>query len=137
MEFPPTSCHRIAAGIEFLLWQVSQEGHVCLPNQELLSSAKALLEVDENLIELELENQINQQKLICKEIEGRIYYWVKPLYQCEIGIARELVRLKEESCCIRTIDTEKAIEWVQQKMHLRLAPCKKMLSLQAARRKFI
>jgi len=125
LGFPPTSCHRIAAGIEFLLWQVSQEGHVCLPNQELLSSAKALLEVDENLIESELENQINQQKLICKEIEGRIYYWVKPLYQCEIGIARELVRLKEESCCIRSIDTEKAIEWVQQKMHLRLASLQK------------
>ncbi len=52
--------------------------------------------------------------------------WVKPLYLTEVGIARELARLRQSVCRIRSVDVEKAVVWVQEKLKIDLAPEQKV-----------
>jgi exodeoxyribonuclease V alpha subunit len=128
LGFPENSPHRLDAGIEYLLWEVSNEGHVCLPKEELLSQVKTLLEVEKTLIEERLEALAMSGQLICTDLNETPFYWIKPLYLAEIGIAKELDRLVSTKCSIRDVDTQKALEWIEEKMGLRLASQQKLAS---------
>ena len=108
---------RIQSGVQHMLWELSGEGHACSPKEELIEESEKLLEVGLEAIEQEL-SALQEQDLIIEE-EG--YIWVRPLYLAEMGIARELHRLQESPCVLRGVDTEKALEWVQEKLHIELA----------------
>ncbi|MBM3191171.1 MAG: ATP-dependent RecD-like DNA helicase [Chlamydiae bacterium] len=135
LGFEKSSPHRVDAGIEFLLWELSNEGHVCMPHAELLIQAKTLLEVEETLIEQRLEALSLEQQLIALEIDGILTHWVRPLYLKEISIAQQLDRLLSSKCSLREVDLSKAIDWVEEKMHLRLAEEQKHALLESLQRK--
>lgn len=133
LGFAKDSPYRLDAGIEFLLWELSSDGHVCMPHAELLTQTKILLEVDEALIEARLEALVMQEHLIQIPIDDVPTYWVKPLYLKEVSIVKELDRLISAKCSIRDLDLSKAVDWVEEKMRLRLASQQKdalLLSLQ-------
>lgn len=126
LGFAVSSPHRIDAGIEYLLWEVSGEGHTCLPTEELLKQASALLEIEPPLIEERLQTLVTNEHLVTTSLDNTPFYWVRPLYLAEIGIARELERLMTSKCSVRTIDTAKALAWMEEKMGLRLAAQQKL-----------
>jgi exodeoxyribonuclease V alpha subunit len=113
---------RIDAGIVHTLWELSNDGHVCYPFPLLSNEVETILEVPKGLIEERIQVLVERQDLI-KEDD---VIWVKPLFLTEIGIARELARLTQARCCIRPVNVEKAIEWVQQRLKIELAPEQKM-----------
>ncbi len=108
---------RIQAGLEHVLWELSNDGHTCYPEKELIPAAESILQVPSALIGACLEQQI-KEKLIIRQGE---LIWVKPLYLAEIGIAREIGRLLGAPCRLRAVDLEKALEWVQGQLKLELA----------------
>jgi exodeoxyribonuclease V alpha subunit len=108
---------RIAAALEHLLWQLSTEGHVCYPYEELIVKAGEILSLERALIEKELQGLIAAGAVIQKEE----LVFVRALFLAELGIARELARLGQSPCWLRKIDAEKAIVWVQERLRLRLA----------------
>ncbi len=114
----PDSPARIDAGIEFTLWELSNDGHVCYPEKDLIPAVEAIVQVPAEAIQKRIATLIERQEIV-KE-EERI--WVKPLYLTEIGIARELARLLQPVCAIRSVLVDKAIEWVQKLLSLELAP---------------
>ncbi len=118
LGIPQDAPHRIDAGIEHVLWELSNEGHVCMPESELLPAAEGILQVDTQLIAQRLDALVTNG-VIVKE-NG--HFWVKPLYLAEIGIAREISRLATTPSPLRAVDLEKAIEWVQAQLRLDLAP---------------
>lgn len=122
LGYPLQSSQRIQAGLEFVIWEGAQEGHVCLLKNDIAKLAKELLEVEEDLIEKELISLALDERLSSQEIDGNIFYWVKPLYLCEKGIAREFERLLTSACNIRSIEIEKAVSWAEEKMGITLAP---------------
>ncbi len=112
---------RIKAGIEYVLWELSSDGHVCYPKEDFIPEAEAILEVGGSLIAdqltaLELEGHIMQEKLGDKD-----HLWVRPLYNAEWGVTRELKRLQEAPSKIRPVLVEKAIEWAEEKHRIRFA----------------
>lgn len=120
---PEKSPNRVDAGIEYLLWELSSDGHTTLPESTILQSGEQLLQVPQDLIKerltaLHLQDSIKKAQM---DLSGESFYWIKPLYLCETGIVRELERLQSTACCIRSIDAEKAIEWMQEQMGLKLA----------------
>lgn len=123
LGIPSHSPHRIDAGIEHVLWELSSDGHTCLPESILIENATALLEVERSNIEERLSALFTEDRLKKAYMDEQCepHYWVKPLYLCEIGIARELERLTSNACAIRDIELEKAIVWMQEQMGLRLA----------------
>jgi exodeoxyribonuclease V alpha subunit len=109
---------RIDAGIEHVLWEMSNDGNVCVPKEELLKEAPELLQVDMALIEERIKAQVKAGNVI----EDGEMVWVKPLYLCESGIVRELHRIMEGYSPLRGVDQERAILWVQEELGIELAP---------------
>lgn len=123
------SSQRIDAGIEYVLSQLSQDGHVCFPVVEFLPEAEKILETDPAQIEARLSSLYQEGSIELKELveEGkkRPFIWLKYLFLCEMGIAYELRRLKKAKSSLRDIDKEKAISWVQERLKIELAPQQK------------
>ena len=117
MGVPRESETRIDAGIEHTLWELSSDGHVCYPKDQLFQITSEMLALDQTLIEPAIPRLIEKDRIA--ELDGRV--WIKPLYYAEIGIARELKRLNSEPCVIRSVEIDKAIEWVQEKLRIKLA----------------
>lgn len=116
---------RIDAGIEYVLSQLSSDGHACYPFNELLTETEKVLEVpcsqaEERLKVLCQENRIEITSLFEKG-KSRSFVWLKGMYIAETGIARELRRLSKGTCFLREISTQKALEWVQEKLQIQLA----------------
>ncbi|WP_042280073.1 SF1B family DNA helicase RecD2 [Candidatus Protochlamydia sp. R18] len=129
MGISKDSEQRIGAGIEYVLSQLSGDGHVCYPVDEFLKEAETHLEVKADLIEKRLEGLQSEERIILAQLihEGkkRDFIWIKPLFIAETGIARELKRLKNGVSTFRSINKEKAVEWVQAQLKIELAPNQK------------
>lgn len=108
---------RIQSGIQHVLWELSGEGHVCYPKDALMEEAEKILEVESLQILKELH--VLQEEGEVVEEEGAV--WIKPLYLSEVGIAREMSRLKTSPCALRDVDIKKALQWVQEKLRIQLA----------------
>ena len=125
LGIPNDSKTRVEAGLEFVLRELSDEGHTCAPEEKLILAAEKMLEVDREhfhsaLITLESEGRIIRDFLPIGD-EPVLHVWIKSLYVCEKSIAKELLRIHNSICHIRTIQTDKAINWVQEENHIRLA----------------
>lgn len=112
---------RLDAGVEHVLWELSNQGHTCFPEKELLNVTSDILGVSSNLIEPRITSLWQEEKII-KE-EG--FVWIRPLYLAEIGIARELKRITDSLSTLRAVQVEKALGWVEEKLHLKLALAQK------------
>lgn len=116
---------RIAAGIEYLLHELSQDGHVCFPKEELLVLAIELLGVTQEEIE-SVCFQLHAEKRIAMETAlHRQFIWLKPLFISELGIVKELYRLKDHPSILRSVDQEKAVEWIQNILKINFAKAQK------------
>lgn len=126
MGIAKESDKRIDAGIEYVLSQLSSDGHVCFPVPEFIQEAEKCLEVNTALIEprlpiLEQEERIKVADLLEEKGNKRPYIWLRSLYIAELGIAKELRRLKRGNCQLRSINTDRAVEWVQGELNIQLA----------------
>ena len=122
LGIPDTSPIRIDAGIEHVLWEMSSEGNVCYPAAPFVEEAEKILNVPQDLIQTRIQALVSENTII----KNNDFLWVKPLYLTEIGIARELARLSFGERSLRNVNDEKAIEWVQEKLNLALAPEQKV-----------
>ncbi len=117
LGFSKDSEIRIMSGIIYILQQVADEGHVYLPYDELFERCKKILDVKKEAVDFALKRL---------ELEGRIIkeedsVYLSKLYVSEIGVAKRLLKILEIPKSIRKIDTEKAIEWVQPRLSIRLS----------------
>lgn len=125
MGIEKTAPRRIEAGIEYVLSQLSNDGHVCYPIEEFLGEASVVLEVDQEVIQQQIQSLIDARRvtvadLVCEGL-ARPFIWVRFLHHAEMGIARELKRLLRGHSNLRPIHTEKALGWVQEKLNIQLA----------------
>lgn len=125
MGIAKDSVQRIDAGIEYVLSQLSDDGHVCFPVPHFIVEAEKSLEVPLNQIEGRLEHLQGEDRLELAQLifEGKKerFVWIKPLFIAEMGIVRELRRLKRGVSPLRQIQTGKAIDWVQEQLKIELA----------------
>ncbi len=126
LGFALHSAERLATGIEFVLWELANEGHTCHPHAEFLPIAAAMLEVENKLIEKAIKDLVNKQLI---EQEGMI--WLKPYFAYEQGIAKDLLRLYHGKQAIRSIQTDKAVDWVQGQLSIQFAEQQKTAVMQA------
>lgn len=125
MGIAKDSDRRIEAGIEFVLTKLSGDGHVCYPVDDFLVEAEKILEVPPPLINPRLVHLNTEQRITLNDLiesgTKRPFVWLQSLYLAELGIARELKRLKKGASHLRSIDTNRAINWVQEQLKIQLA----------------
>lgn len=115
---------RIQSGIEHILRVLCDEGHSCYPLSGLTKHGSTLLEVEEELIKKEVQPLISGGRLIglfphehCEDM----ILWTKQMFEYEMSIVDEIGRLINSPCFLRSVDSEKAIDWAQEKLNIEFA----------------
>ena len=90
------SDYRIRSGLLYVLLQATGEGHTCLPKEDLLHRAAALLGVEEEQMETQLMNLCMDRKLVMKEQNGKVMVCYGQYYYMELNVAKMLHDLNLE-----------------------------------------
>lgn len=134
---PPDSPLRAQAGILYLLWEATEEGHVFLPRKELVEGAAETLQIGKSYLEEALAFLEREEKVVLEEEQGQQEVYLKPLWTAEEMIARRLYRLFRAPKPPLAIDPEKAIAWVQSASGIILAEKQKEAIRQAVAQKVL
>jgi exodeoxyribonuclease V alpha subunit len=130
LGFEKTSSIRIQSGIEYVLLELTNQGHTCFILEEFIKIAENILDVESNLIEKEINSLIIQSEIIKdkKIIDGSKidFIWLKSFYNFEKNISLELNRLLSYPKKTRDINITKAIEWTEEKLNIKLAQNQKI-----------
>ena len=111
------SIHRLKAGVVHTLDRATDEGHTCLPREELIEHARELLEAEVAPI----ENAINLLSAGGEVIIEDDYVYLTRLHKSERGVATKIHELHAAPLTLPSIDLDKALVWVQQKTGVELA----------------
>ena len=88
---------RLQAGLTYILQQKSEEGQVCLPEEDLIQAASQQLEVDAFQLHPILKDLIQKKQLRTQQGEtGKIYIFLPYLDLSEEGISRRIGDLLKE-----------------------------------------
>ncbi|UCF57354.1 MAG: ATP-dependent RecD-like DNA helicase, partial [Deltaproteobacteria bacterium] len=129
LGFEKSAPVRAEAGILYVLRQLSDEGHVYYPYELLVEKCKEVLEVDREVILKAFGRITYDEKVVVEDLNLDLEEFVanqKAVYlaqfhRSETGIANHLAHLISSPKKIRKIDADKAIQWVQGKINLKLA----------------
>jgi exodeoxyribonuclease V alpha subunit len=111
------SIHRLKAGVVHTLVRATDEGHTCLPREQLIEHARELLDVEMAPV----ENAVNLLALGGDVIVEDDYVYLTGLYKSERGVATKVHELRAAPITLPSIDIDKALIWVQQKTDVELA----------------
>ena len=134
----PSSDIRVDAAIEFFLWELSTEGHTCVPLSRFLPLAQERLNIDQNHIEERCIYLFKQGNLVlfAGDKGDERFIALKPLFSYEQRIALNILRIATHASFLRPINIEKALEWVQEKLHMEFAPLQSKAIASALHNKF-
>ena len=117
---------RARAGLEYILRELTANGHCAYPRNDLVSRTSDLLQVDLQIIERALEFSLENDRLIQRaNFTGTDLIYLPKLYFAEIDLAKRLHLLQSSKHPCPTINLPRAIEWVQQKSGIALAPAQR------------
>ncbi|TAH66029.1 MAG: ATP-dependent RecD-like DNA helicase [Anaerolineaceae bacterium] len=86
----PNSDYRIKAGILYVLLQANGEGHVYLPEYDLINRAKELLLAENEAIQRQITDLNIEKKIVLVETETERLVYGAVFYYMELNIARML-----------------------------------------------
>ncbi len=82
--------HRIKAGLLYTLLQASADGHVYLPENELIQRAKALLMAEEEDIQRQILSLNVEKKIMVNQNDMERHIYSSVFYYMELNVARML-----------------------------------------------
>ena len=103
LGLPPDSPRRVAAGVAYALGEKANEGHVYVPQEELIATATQMLEVPVDLVQQGVSTLVQEEQVHCETIQyplagsgGREAVreeqavYLQPFYYGEVGVARQM-----------------------------------------------
>jgi exodeoxyribonuclease V alpha subunit len=93
LGYEKNDLRRCRSGILYTLSKLSEYGHVYSEREQLIKSAKELLQADEEPIIQALDQMIETEDVILEEEA----IFLPPFYYAEVGIANKLKRLQEDT----------------------------------------
>lgn len=91
------SPQRLGAGLAYVLQTMTQNGHVCIPDSELVRRAAFLLQADALGLHDILQDTVDMGQLRTADFEGTVYVYTPEAYEEEEAIAgriREMTEMK-------------------------------------------
>jgi len=113
---------RAKAGVEYVLQQLTNEGHCAYGLAELTEQSAELLEIPPEIIQQAIEQALADGRLI-KDAgqDGQELIYLATLHKAEVALADDIVGLAGGLHPCPPIDVEKAIAWAERKVSLSLA----------------
>ena len=93
LGYEKNDLRRCRSGILYTLSKLSEDGHVYSEREQLIKSAKELLQADEEPIIQALDQMIETEDVILEEEA----IFLPPFYYAEVGVANKLKRLQEDT----------------------------------------
>jgi exodeoxyribonuclease V alpha subunit len=122
LGIPKTSMLRAQAGISYALLQAVENGDCGLPQEDLLTLAQKLLEIDRSVLEQALLQEIAESSVLVEPVAGRACVFLPYLRHAEDAIAHAVRRVQVGPPPWPGVDAEKAIGWVERRLGVTLAP---------------
>jgi exodeoxyribonuclease V alpha subunit len=88
---------RLEAGVDFALYQTSQAGHSCVPEELLVKETAKLLQSDTLEVAFLISNLIKNGSLCVEDWRGTHLIYLYSLYMAERTVARRLIELKSQA----------------------------------------
>ncbi len=129
LGFSKDSPVRAEAGIVYVLNKMSDDGHVFYPYEPLMKKSEETLEVCRDILSEALGKLSSDKKIVIEDMnrsvedfqENNKAVYLSQFFFCETSIARRMKRLISGPKSIRPADSDKAVDWVQEKLSIRLA----------------
>ena len=140
LGIPRDAPQRIQAAVRHVLQDASgSKGHAGLPEEILLEETANLTQataeqVAEAIVQLSISDEIVRDSESVSKSElttQNSLLYLKPLYQAEVGVARQINALREGEHPLDGSDVDKALAWVESRMKIALADSQK-LAIRAA-----
>ena len=112
---------RVGAGLGWVLDLATGEGHVCLPEEELIARARDTLNVDENRVRDVLETRISARELVRDTGGDDSLIYHRRIFMAEEDVAREVIRLARGQSPLEAIDAER-LRALQRSFSFAFAP---------------
>ncbi|AJE85401.1 helicase, RecD/TraA family [Streptomyces albus] len=130
---PHDSPERVMAGIQYALSQSTDQGHCFLPEEQLLSDAVKLLQVDSQLVIECLDRLAAQDEGVVRERvpgpeggEEVTAVYLVPFHRAELSLSAQVLRLlrteQERLPAFAEVDWDKALGWLAARTGTELAP---------------
>ena len=116
-----TAMIRARAGISYTLTEAVSEGHCGLPLDDLMPMAEKLLEIPADILRDALQQELQDETVVADTIGERRCIFLSHLWHAEQVIAERLNAVATGQPSWPTIDTKKAIPWVEQQLGVTLA----------------
>lgn len=116
------SIERIRAGLSYALLDASTQGHCGLPTDDLIESCAKLLGIGNERIGEGIALEIEAKRIIRDNLGEREAIFLPWLHMAEKVIGETLRRLVRGRPPWPDVDAEKALQWVERKTHVQLAP---------------
>ena len=88
-----TSILRAEAGIRHVLSEHSTSGHCAIEPQDLINKSIEILETSSDIIQIAIQNEIENKRVIEDKIDNISHIYIAPLYYAEHGIVSNIKRL--------------------------------------------
>jgi len=129
LGFSRDSKLRAEAGILYVLNQLADEGHVYYPYKPLVQKCQEILGVDQEVIVKAMHVIAESRMIVIEDLnkdiddfkESSKGVYLAKFYFSETSIVTRIKTLIHTPKSIRTIDFNKAIEWVQRQLPITLA----------------
>jgi exodeoxyribonuclease V alpha subunit len=122
LGIPEDAPERLQAGVLFTLNEAAGQGHVFLPEDELLGAASTLLEADRELLPAALAGLAERQRVVVCRRENQAPAIYNPrLERAEATVAARLGELLAAPGGSESIAVDMAISWYQKRAKIRLA----------------
>lgn len=127
---------RIDAGVEFVLFELSNQGHTCYPVDDFVKSAEDLLDVPRDRIQERLaEIELNYRILVEKLPDGKDYIWLMGIYNAEKGIVSTLKKLLGAPLAFQVQNVATNIAKTEKALQIQLAANQKVAVEQSVQKK--
>src|ERR1700677_3471869 len=127
--------HAQAGGVH-VLKEFASEGHCAAERERLIQKSVELLEIPDSIIQLAIEEELKETRLIADNIRDKSCLYVDTLYYAETGVARQVARLIEGLPSWGQIDADKALAWAQTQSKIALSPSQQEAVKTAINNKF-
>ena len=123
LGIPLSSPIRVDAAIEFFLWELSSEGHTAIPLTLFVERASEKLGIDHPQLSERIDALVKRGELVLFPIEAGKppHLCLKKLFAYEQQIVKNIQRLNTSTPRLRPVNTEKAICWAEEKLHMSFA----------------
>ena len=130
LGFDKESELRAQAGVLYVLHQLADEGHVFYPYEPLVEKCQEVLGVGRQIIVNAFGTIAAEGRIVVEDLndnleefqENNKAVYLAKYHVSETGVAARLETLLSAPKSIRAIKADKAVEWVQGQLDIKLAP---------------